>query len=127
MTKKSINKNTSLKHKKAFSLLKRLNVSKDKMKSIKKPSEDIEEENKEKEKKINTKQELLKKTKKWCVDNFINYNKLVKSQILSRKLFQTLKKIMVFRKDHKIKNIKVSLDKEDIENVKGKTIQTGSS
>ena len=127
LTKKSIAKNTSLKHKKAFSLLKRLNVSKDKMKSIKKPSVEIEEENKEKEKRLNKKQELNKQTRKWCVDNFVNYNKLIKSQILSRKLFQTLKKIMVFRKNYKIKNITIALDKEEIENIKDTTIQTGSS
>ena len=127
LTKKSIAKNTSLKHKKAFSLLKRLNVSKDKMKSIKKPSVEIEEENKEKEKRLNKKQELNKQTRKWCVDNFVNYNKLIKTQILSRKLFQTLKKIMVFRKNYKIKNITIALDKEEIENIKDTTIQTGSS
>ena len=123
MTKKSINKNTSLKHKKALSLLKRLQVSEPKIQSVKKTS--IEDDTTKV--KINKKQELIKLTKKWCVDNFINYNKLVKSQMLSKKLFHTLKKIMVFRKDHKIKNITVSLEQEDIENIKTHTIQKGSS
>ena len=123
MTKKSINKNTSLKHKKALSLLKRLQVSETKIQSVKKTSIEDDTESV----KINKKTELIKLTKKWCVENFINYNKLVKSQMLSKKLFHTLKQIMVFRKDHKIKNITVSLEQEDIENIKTQTIQKGSS
>ena len=116
--KKTTIKNKSVSLKKSIQIMNTFNINKPSVKkSIK---ESIKKENPIQ--KINN--IVNKKMKKWCYDHFINYNKIKKTKLLSKKIYIDTKKI--FKKKQQINKLEL-FDNNNLQILKEELEQKGGN